>query len=309
MKILKIITLTASLVFSSLALSNDYISMVVPASPGGTTDLAARLVAAHSHNKYFIENKAGGNGNIAAVQAKSSKPDGRTILMQYSGFHVITPHFGNTQWSQADLTPVAMVLEAPQIITVREDLEANTLHELIAYAKKHPNKLNYGSSGTGSLQHVTGLLLEKTAGIQMVHVPYKGTAPALQDLLSKRIDLTFGTAPPFIPHIQANKIKVLAVTGNRRLESLPDVPTTAELGLKGLNASSWFGVFVPSSTPDHVIAALEKDLEEATSNPDFKKRASDLGATPSFKKNMEFRAIVKNDYKYWKSVLETVQEK
>lgn len=283
--------------------------MVVPASPGGTTDLAARLVSTYSRSKYVIENKAGGNGNIAAVQVKSSKPDGRTVLMQYSGFHVITPHFGATQWSQNELTPVAMILEAPQIITVRSDLGINTLAELIDRAKKNPNLLNYGSSGTGSLQHVTGLMLEKSTGIELVHVPYKGTAPALQDLLSGQIDLTFGTAPPFIPHILTNKIKALAVTGNRRIESLPDVPTTEELGIKGVNASSWFGVFVPSGTSDAIVQMIEKDLEEVTSNSEFKKRANELGTVPSFKKNTEFRVMVKNDYRYWKSVLGEVKEK
>lgn len=213
---------------------NKPITMVVPASAGGTTDLAARMTAQALGpvlgQTLVVENKGGGNGNIAAAQVKRAEADGYTLLMQYSGFHVISPHLGKSSWELKDFVPVANVLSAPQIVVVRGDLPVNTMQELVAYAKVNPMKLNYASSGNGSLQHVTGVQLERAAGVQMMHVPYKGTGPALQDLLGGQVDLTFGTAPPFMPHIQAGKLKVLAVTGKERLPSLPDVPTTAETG-------------------------------------------------------------------------------
>ncbi len=148
-----------------------------------------------------------------------------------------------------DFQPVANVLSAPQIIVVRDGLPVKTLGELIAHAKANPGKLNYASSGNGSLQHVTGAMLEQQGGVKMVHVPYKGTGPALQDLLGGQVDLTFGTAPPFMPHIQSGKLRVLAVTGRGRLPSLPNVPTTAEAGYPKVDATSWFALFAPAATP------------------------------------------------------------
>ncbi len=179
------------------------INMVVPAAAGGTTDLAARMTAQALGpvlgQTIVVENKGGGNGNIAAAQVKRAEADGYNLLMQYSGFHVISPHLGKSSWELADFVPVANVLSAPQIVVVRGDLPANTMQELVAYAKANPMKLNYASSGNGSLQHVTGVQLEQAAGIQMVHVPYKGTGPALQDLLGGQVALPLVQRPPSWP--------------------------------------------------------------------------------------------------------------
>ena len=185
--------------------------MVVPTAAGGTTDLSARMLAQALSpvlgQSVVVDNKGGGNGNIAASIVKRAEPDGYTIFMQYSGYHVISPHLTKApQWEQKDFQPVANVISAPQIIVVRNDLPVKTLPELIAYAKANPGKLNYASSGNGSLQHVTGAMLEQQGGIKMVHVPYKGTGPALQDLLGGQVDLTFGTAPPFMPHIASGNV-------------------------------------------------------------------------------------------------------
>ena len=164
------------------------VTMVVPTAAGGTTDLSARMVAQALApvlgQSVVVDNKGGGNGNIAASIVKRAEADGYTLLMQYSGYHVISPHLTKVaQWAQSDFQPIANVISAPQIIVVRADLPVKTLPELIAYAKANPGKLNYASSGNGSLQHVTGAMLEQQGGIKMVHVPYKGTGPALQDLL------------------------------------------------------------------------------------------------------------------------------
>ena len=283
------------------------INMVVPASAGGTTDLAARMTAQALGpvlgQTIVVENKGGGNGNIAAAQAKRAEADGYNLLMQYSGFHVISPHLGKSSWALSDFVPVANVLSAPQIVVVRGDLPVNTMQELVAYAKANPMKLNYASSGNGSLQHVTGVQLEQAAGIQMVHVPYKGTGPALQDLLGGQVDLTFGTAPPFMAHIQAGKLKVLAVTGKERLPSLSKVPTTAETGLPAVNATSWFALFAPAKTPQGIVSKLEADVRNMLSDPAFQKKALDQGATADFKDSKALGAMVKQDWEMWAKVV------
>lgn len=283
------------------------INMVVPAAAGGTTDLAARMTAQALGpvlgQTIVVENKGGGNGNIAAAQVKRAEADGYNLLMQYSGFHVISPHLGKSSWELADFVPVANVLSAPQIVVVRGDLPANTMQELVAYAKANPMKLNYASSGNGSLQHVTGVQLEQAAGIQMVHVPYKGTGPALQDLLGGQVDLTFGTAPPFMAHIQAGKLKVLAVTGKERLPSLPKVPTTAETGFAGVNATSWFALFAPAKTPKDIVRKLETDVRNMLSDASFQKKALDQGATADFMDSKALGDMVKRDYAMWAKVV------
>lgn len=286
---------------------NKPITMVVPASAGGTTDLAARMTAQALGpvlgQTLVVENKGGGNGNIAAAQVKRAEADGYTLLMQYSGFHVISPHLGKSSWELKDFVPVANVLSAPQIVVVRGDLPVNTMQELVAYAKANPMKLNYASSGNGSLQHVTGVQLERAAGVQMMHVPYKGTGPALQDLLGGQVDLTFGTAPPFMPHIQAGKLKVLAVTGKERLPSLPDVPTTAETGFPGVNATSWFAMFAPAGTPAAIVSKLESDVRNALAEPAFQQKARDQGAAADFMDSKALGYMVQRDWDMWAQIV------
>ena len=286
---------------------NTPITMVVPASAGGTTDLAARMTAQALGpvlgQTLVVENKGGGNGNIAAAQVKRAEADGYTLLMQYSGFHVISPHLGKSSWELKDFVPVANVLSAPQIVVVRGDLPVNTMQELVAYAKANPMKLNYASSGNGSLQQVTGVQLERAAGVQMMHVPYKGTGPALQDLLGGQVDLTFGTAPPFMPHIQAGKLKVLAVTGKERLPSLPDVPTTAETGFPGVNATSWFAMFAPAGTPAAIVSKLESDVRNALAEPAFQQKARDQGAAADFMDSKALGDMVQRDWDMWAQIV------
>lgn len=289
---------------------NRPITFIVPAAAGGTTDLSGRMVAQALApvigQSVVVENKGGGNGNLAAAQVKRAPADGYTLLMQYSGYHVISPHLSKSQsWQQSDFVPVANLVSAPQIIVVRGDLPVKDMKELVAYAKAHAGKLNYASSGNGSLQHVTGAMLEQQAGIQMVHVPYKGTGPALQDLLGGQVDLTFGTAPPFMPHIQSGKLKVLAVTGKERLPSLPNVPTTAEVGLPGVNATSWFALFAPAGTPQPVIDKLAADVKTVVQDPAFKKKAEEQGATADYMAPKALGTMVAGDLKNWAGVVKS----
>ena len=286
------------------------VTLVVPTAAGGTTDLSARMLAQALApvlgQSVIADNKGGGNGNIAASAVKRAEADGYTLLMQYSGYHVISPHITKQkQWEQSDFQPVANVISAPQIIVVRADLPVKTLPELIAYAKANPGKLNYASSGNGSLQHVTGAMLEQQGAIKMVHVPYKGTGPALQDLLGGQVDLTFGTAPPFMPHVQSGKLRVLAVTGTQRLPSLPDAPTTAEAGYAGVNATSWFAVFAPAATPKPVIDKLTADLKKVVENPAFKQKAQEQGATADYMSPQQLGAMVKTEWSNWAQVVKS----
>ncbi|HEY0887658.1 MAG TPA: tripartite tricarboxylate transporter substrate binding protein [Ramlibacter sp.] len=285
------------------------VTMVVPAATGGTTDLAARMLSqplgAVLGQSVVVDNKGGANGALGAVAVKRAEGDGHTLLMQYSGYHVITPLVSKAPlgWELKDLQPVANVLSAPQVIVVRASLPVKTLAELVAYAKANPGKLNYASSGNGSLQHVTGAMLEQQAGIDMVHVPYKGTGPALQDLLGGQVDLTFGTPPPFVPHIQSGKLRAIAVTSKKRLPSMPEVPTTAEAGMAKLDPTSWFGVFAPASTPKAVIDRLAADISKVMSAPAFKQKAQELGAEADYLGPQQFAAAVKEEQARWAAVV------
>ena len=289
------------------------VTLIVPTSPGGTTDIAARLLAdplgKTVGQTVIVDNRGGASGGIAAVAVKRAEPDGHTLLMQYSGYHVITPNLSGqpAQWEFKDLQAVANVLSAPQVIVVREGLPVKTLAELIAYAKANPGKLSYASSGNGSLQHVTGAMIEQQAGITMTHVPYKGTGPAMQDLLGAQVDLTFGTPPPYMPFIQSGKLRALAVTGKTRVASLPNVPTAAEAGLPKLDATSWFGVFAPAKTPKPVIDKLAAEIEKVVATPAFKQKAADLGATADYMNPQQLGDFSKSELARWGQIVKAAK--
>lgn len=284
------------------------ITMMVGSAPGGTTDISARMIAEPLGKALgqtvVVDNRAGASGALAAVAVKRAAPDGHTLLMQYSGYHVITPVVSkqNLGWEQKDLQPVANVLSAPQVVVIRAGLPFRTMAELVAYAKANPGKLNYASSGNGSLQHATGAMLEQQGGIQMTHVPYKGTGPALQDLLGGQVDLTFGTPPPYMPHIQAGKLRALAVTSSTRIPSLPDVPTTAEAGFPKLTPTSWFAVFAPAATPKPIVDRLTSEISRVMATPEFKKKAAELGATADYMPPAQLNSLTQAELKHWADV-------
>ena len=285
----------------------------MPTAPGGTTDIAARMLAEPLGKALgqtvIVDNRGGASGGIAAVAVKRAEPDGYTLLMQYSGYHVITPNVvkQSAQWEAKDLQAVANVLSAPQVIVVREGLPVKTLAELIAYAKANPGKLSYASSGNGSLQHVTGAMIEQQAGITMTHVPYKGTGPALQDLLGGQVDLTFGTPPPYMPFIQSGKLRALAVTGKSRVSSLPNVPTAAEAGLPKLDATSWFGVFAPAKTPKPIIDKLTAEIAKLMATPAFKQKATELGATAEYMNPQQLTDYSRSELARWAQVVKAAK--
>lgn len=289
------------------------VTLVVPTATSGTTDLSARMLARALEpvlgQPVVVDNKGGGSGSIAALAVRNARADGYTLLMQYSGYHVIAPYLTRSrQWEHADFQPVANVISTPQVIVARSDLPFKTLPEMIAYARAHPGRLTYASSGTGSLQHVTGAMLEQQGAISMVHVPYsKGTGPALQDLLGGQVDLTFGTAPSFLAHVAAGRLRVLAVTGKQRLPSLPDVPTTAEAGYPKVDAASWFAVFAPAAVPKAVVDKLSADIRSVVESPAFRQKAQEQGVIADYQSPQQLAAKVQTDLASWGQVTKTLK--
>nr|WP_227460124.1 tripartite tricarboxylate transporter substrate binding protein [Cupriavidus pauculus] len=289
---------------------NRPVMLVVSAAAGGTTDLAARLIseplAKALGQSVVVDNKPGGNGTIAAQAVQRAKPDGYTLLVQYSGYHVITPLLTKTSWDPVkDFAPVANLLSAPQVLVVRPGLPVKSLKELVAYAKANPNKLNYASSGNGSLQHVSTELLNQMAGIQITHVPYKGTGPAMTDLLGGNVDMTITTPPPLMGHIAAGKLRPLVVTSKTRLPSLKDVPSAPEAGYPDLDVSSWFAMYAPVGTPKPVIDKLTSEIEKIMKTEAFRKKAEELGADARYMNPQQLDQFQKAELQRWAKVIKS----
>jgi tripartite-type tricarboxylate transporter receptor subunit TctC len=261
------------------------ITLVVPTAPGGSTDFTARLIAEPLSRALgqpvVVDNRAGGSGNIGNQLVARAKPDGYTLLVSYSGYQVGNPHlFKKSGWDPIkDFAPVAMLTRAPQVIAASMNVPVNSLGELIAYAKAHPGKLNYASSGNGSIQHIAGELFKQLTGTFITHIPYRGSGPAVQDLLGGQVDLHITTPASMVSHIKAGKLKGLAVTSADRLTVLPQVPTAAEAGLKGFTLDSWFALYAPAGTPPDIVQQLNAEITKILKNPDVKKKAEDSGTS------------------------------
>ncbi|MFJ5382163.1 Bug family tripartite tricarboxylate transporter substrate binding protein [Cupriavidus sp. CER94] len=289
---------------------NRPVMLVVSAAAGGTTDLAARLISEPLSKalgqSVVVDNKPGGNGTIAAQAVQRAKADGYTLLVQYSGYHVITPLLTRTSWDPVkDFQPVANLLSAPQVLVVRPSLPVKSLKELVTYAKANPNKLNYASSGNGSLQHVSTELLNQMAGIQITHVPYKGTGPAMTDLLGGNVDMTITTPPPLMGHIAAGKLRPLVVTSKSRLESLKDVPSAPEAGYPDLDVSSWFAMYAPAGTPKAVVDKLTTEIEKIMKTEAFRKKAEELGAEAKYMNPQQLDQYQKAELQRWAKVIKS----
>jgi tripartite-type tricarboxylate transporter receptor subunit TctC len=299
---------------SSPAVAQTYpeksITMVVGASPGGSTDVSARLLAdplAKALGKpVVVENKAGGTGNIATTQVARARPDGYTLLMQYSGYHVGNPHlFDKIAWSLKDFTPVALVTFSPHIFAVNPNVKANNLKELVELAKANPGELKYGSAGNGSIQHLATEMFAQMTGVKLVHVPYKGAAPAVTDVIGGRIEIMNTTPPSLVSHIRAGKLKALAYTSDKRHPVFNDIPTSAESGLPGYEVASWFGVLAPAKTPPAVIERLSSGIGKIVESDEFKRKTEEQGAVAAFKGPKEFQALIDKEFDYWGKVIKT----
>ncbi len=260
------------------------ITVIVPNPPGGGTDFAARLFVEGLSQALgvpvLVDNRGGANGNIGIQAAVRAAPDGQTLLLQYSGYHAGNPAMmRNLPWDPLrDLAPVGMGTLAPHGIFVAPTVPANTLAEFIAWARERPGAVNYASAGIGSIQHVAGVLFGRAIGVEMTHVPYRGAAPALQDVAGGRVELFITTPSSAIALVQGGRVKALAMASARRSSGLPDVPTTAEAGLPGYTMDAWFAFFAPAGIPAAARERLNAELRRLAQDPVIRARAEAGGA-------------------------------
>jgi tripartite-type tricarboxylate transporter receptor subunit TctC len=259
------------------------ITMVVGFAPGGGTDSVARVVAKKMGESIgqtvVVENKAAAGGTVATHQVAKSAPDGYTILLGSVGSIAVWPHLNPKLPYDPlrDLAPITMAVEFPNVIVVNSTLPVKTLAEFVAAAKAKPGTIGYGSSGVGGIGHLAGALLALTAGIDIVHVPYKGGGPAMQDLLGGQIPAMVATPVTALPHVKSGKIHPLATTGAARAEMMPDVPTVAESGYPGYEATNWYAYYAPAGTPKDVLARLHKEIVDALNAPDVREQLDRQG--------------------------------
>ncbi len=285
------------------------VTLVVPSAPGGTTDFTARLIADQLARALgqpvVVDNKPGGAGNIGNQAVARAKPDGHTLLVAYSGYQVGNPHlFAKAGWDPIkDFAPVAMLTRAPQVLVTRANLPANTLAELVSYAKANPGKLNYASSGNGSIQHIAGELFKQLTGTAITHIPYRGAGPAVQDLLGGQVDIFFTTPAAVVQQVKAGKLKALAVTSPTRLAALPQVPTAVEAGLKGFTLDSWFALYAPTGTPPAVVQQLNAEVEKILAQPDTRQKAEEAGTTVETMSPAQLGEFTRKELDYWGNVI------
>ena len=291
------------------------ITFVVPTAPAGSTDIMARLVADPLQRALgqpiVVDNKPGASGNIGAEIVARAAPDGYTLLMQYSGYHVGNPAlFPQIKWSPTkDFVPVAMVMRAPHVVAVSGKLPVNSMKELLAYGKKKEGGLFYASSGNGSIQHIAGELLSRQAGQAMTHVPYKGSGPAINDLIAGNVDMFITTPPSVIGHFAGGRIKPLAYTGSKRHPSMPNVPTTAEAGLPGYEVESWFAVFAPANTPPEVVNKLSAEIRKIVESESFRKKVDEQGAFAVYMDPAALGKFVDQELASWSKVIKAADIK
>src|SRR5947208_5432318 len=288
-------SLCAVLLFwSTLALAQypaKPIHLIVPFPPGGGNDTVARAIAQQISPELgqpvVIDNRPGAGGSVGAELAAKAPPDGYTLFLAGVGSHVVNPnlHAKLPYDPLKDFAPISLIASAPSVLVVNPAIPARTIAEFTAYARAHPGKLNYASNGNGSAAQLAAAMYESMAGVRMVHVPYKGIAPAMTDLMSGEVQLMFGTIVALVPHIQAGRLRALGVTSRKRSALLPGIPTLAESGLPDYQAGSWYGVAAPAATPREVIARLHGALVRALRQPKVAKRletegAAVIGSTP-----------------------------
>ena len=285
-------------------LAGKPVTLIVPAAAGGTTDIAARMLAEPLgrilQTSVVVDNRGGGNGNIAGQTVARGPADGTNLLVQYSGYQCITPLIQPAAGFDpaTNLKPLGHLIDAPQLMVVRGNFPADNFADFLKYVKANPGKVNYASSGNGSLQHVTTELLKDLTKTFMVHIPYRGTGPALNDLLAGTVDCTITTPPPLLPHIRAGKLKALMVTGRTRLAALPNVQTATEMGVP-LVASSWFAVYGPTGLSADLQNRLSLAIRQVVESDNFRKRAEEQGAKAIAMNGAELDALGTNERKMW----------
>ncbi len=290
------------------------VRIVVPFPPGGTTDIVARSLGVELQRMWqhpvVIENRPGAGGNIGADLVAKSAPDGYTLLMGTVGTHAINAALFAQSGAKMpfdpakDFVPITLAAGVPNVMVINSKLPVNTVAEFIEYAKARPGQLNMASSGNGTSIHLSGELFKTVTGVYMVHFPYRGSAPAVTDLIAGNMNVMFDNLPSALPHIKSGRLKALAVTSRTRSPALPNVPTIEEAaGLKGFDASSWFGLFAPAGTPRAIVDKVQADVAKALALPEVRERFLAQGADPGGNTPEQFAAFIRAETDKWTRVV------
>ncbi|GAD21890.1 tripartite tricarboxylate transporter substrate binding protein [Acidovorax sp. MR-S7] len=298
----------------ALAQAQDWparpVRVIVPFPSSGATDLVARVVTQRVSQdlgqQFVVDNKPGAGGTIGAGEAAKAQPDGYTLLLTTSSTHAISPHLMPRLAYDArkDFTPVAHLADAASVLLVTPSLPAKTVQELVAYAKAHPRALNYASSGNGTIVHLNAAAFSAQAGIEMTHVPYKGTAQSITDLATGQVHVLFDSIPTGMPHVKSGRLRALAVTSEKRSALAPELPTLAESGLPGYSSVTWFGVYLPAGAPPALVERIHKAFTQAMQTPEVAASLAKLGVEPAAPGSpAQFAAMVQADSARWAGVI------
>jgi len=312
-RLLRFVALSLLAAFAGLgtALAADYptrpVKWVVPYPPSGTTDVLARIMASWLSEKmsqqFVIENKPGGGNNIGVEFVVKSPPDGYTMLLVNPANGINTTLYKNLPFNfLRDIAPVAGLIRTPNVMEVTPSFPAKTVAEFIDYCKKHPNKINMASSGSGTSVHLSGELFKSMTGCQMLHVPYKGAGPALADLMGGQVHVIFDNLPSSAGHIKGGRIRALAVTSAQREPSMPDLPTVAET-VPGYEATAWFGIGMPKGTPREIIEKLNAEVNRALADPKMRERLAELGGQTMPGTPEDFGKVIAAETEKWAKVV------
>lgn len=292
---------------SASAYPSKPIRLIVPFAPGGGTDIVARLVAQKMTERFrqqvIVDNRAGGGGQIGAELAVRAAPDGYTVIIMSGSYATNAAMFKLSFDPVNDILPMALIGDTAFILVVHPSLPVKSVAELVALAKAKPGVLNYASSGTGGIAHLSGELFDLLAGTKMTHIAYKGTGPALNDVLGGQVPIIFGSAPSTVPLVNANRLRALGVTTMKRISSFPDVPTLHEAGVQGYEVVLWYGVLAPKGLPQAIVERWNTGIRAVTKLPDLRKRLLSEGFDIDDSPPEVFQALVKRDVAKWKKVV------
>lgn len=307
------LALAAALFASTFAFAQSYpakpVRFVVPFPPGGPADILARTIGQHLADRWgqqvVIDNRAGAGGNIGSDIVAKAPPDGYTLLLGFVGTHAINPSlYSKMPYDNVrDFEPVSLIAMVTIILVTHPSVPANSVKDLIALARARPGELTFGSPGNGTPQHLAGELFNTMAKVKMLHIPFKGAVPALQDLLGGRISMIFSSMPPALPHIKTGKIKSIAVTSAKRSPVTPDVPSIAESGLAGYEVINWYGVLGPAGVSKAIVARLNGEIHRILTLPDVKERLASQGAEVLTSTPQEFGAYINSETAKWAKVV------
>jgi tripartite-type tricarboxylate transporter receptor subunit TctC len=288
---------------------DNNVRLVVPYAAGGTTDFAARQIAQklteQTGKSFYVENKTGASGTIGTDLVAKSKPDGSTFQINDTTYAMLPHLFKKLPWDHAnDLVPVTTLAVTPLVVVVASNAPYKSAKEFIEFARKNPGKANYGSGGMGSSTHLGAELLKQSGSLFITHIPYKGAGDAIRGVMAGEVDILVTAAPTAIPAVAGGRVRALMVTSPKRLTALPDVPTTAEVGLKDFNATNWFGIAAPKGTPKPIIDKLQAEVKKSFSSPDLLKRFADQGAEPGGMPVADFQKLVRDETQRWGKLIQ-----